>query len=678
MSRKPKPSVAENPQGGTAQQELPVQHAGALDALSEVRQVVPGEISGDLGAETAPSYGRSPAQEMFLPVSGYVRLSAEEMAVIDHPGFQRLRRVRQLGLAHFVFPGGTHTRFEHSVGAVHASQRILESIRGNGRSEKGLDSRSSWQRSDLPAEVEPFVRLGALLHDVGHLPFGHTLEDELNHLNKHDATERLELVSRKAFPAYAPAVERVVAQRPIEGWTLETLIDNLYAPHVRKLGIEVAPFDVVKAIIGKAPKVGKPERKAWEDQVAPVASKIPLQACRDIVGDTICADFLDYLFRDWHHLGKPMFEDTRLYQYMEVREHAEQGKRFVINAGRDDRIRHDAFTNILELLEARYKLAETVLFHRTKLAIIGLFDRCLLEIGDIYKGVGITQEEFRQDLEAQLLETPDDGIFDLLMKLSADDESAPETIREALKQEDALLTELPSEGPSLIKDLSKATGPLRTRLKEVQCLIEHFRSRHVYTLIHKVRMNELASPQTPDNDVVKGMVKLYRSPQNRLHFLRGLEAICELPPGSVVMYCPPDAQMNAKVAEVKLLIGDDVQPFNEYEAMHGPEGGLTHGALTAQIGRFHQLWSAQVFIDPTVIAAWSENQRTHLRHVVKDCFSIWPEDGRAVARTRTDGSLAVVLERQAVAARSGTPRNDDASAFVSFEFPGGLPFAKKD
>src|SRR6185295_8691689 len=52
-----------------------------------------------------------PVQEIFLPVHGYVKLSLPEISIIDHPAFQRLRRVRQLGLAHFVFPGGTHSRF---------------------------------------------------------------------------------------------------------------------------------------------------------------------------------------------------------------------------------------------------------------------------------------------------------------------------------------------------------------------------------------------------------------------------------------------------------------------------------------------------------------------------------------------------------------------------------------
>jgi HD superfamily phosphohydrolase len=73
------------------------------------------------------------AQEVFLPVCGHVLVYPEEVAIIDHPAFQRLRRARQLGLAHMVFPGATHTRFEHSIGAVHVAQSIINHINHNFR-----------------------------------------------------------------------------------------------------------------------------------------------------------------------------------------------------------------------------------------------------------------------------------------------------------------------------------------------------------------------------------------------------------------------------------------------------------------------------------------------------------------------------------------------------------------
>jgi HD superfamily phosphohydrolase len=104
-----------------------------------------------------------------------VRLSLEEVAVTQTEVFQRLFWLKQLGLAFLVYPNATHTRGAHSIRCLAEAQRILNSI-GGGPSE----------------EERRAVRMAALLHDIGHLPFSHTLEDEHVILRKHDRPERLE------------------------------------------------------------------------------------------------------------------------------------------------------------------------------------------------------------------------------------------------------------------------------------------------------------------------------------------------------------------------------------------------------------------------------------------------------------------------------------------------------
>src|SRR5205814_2877856 len=84
------------------------------------------------------------------PLWNNIRLEPEALAIIDTPSFQRLRYVRQLGHAFLVYPGATHTRFEHALGAYHLACR---------------------------ATKEPEVQLAALLHDIGHYPFSHALEE---------------------------------------------------------------------------------------------------------------------------------------------------------------------------------------------------------------------------------------------------------------------------------------------------------------------------------------------------------------------------------------------------------------------------------------------------------------------------------------------------------------------
>jgi HD superfamily phosphohydrolase len=93
------------------------------------------------------------------PLWNNIRLEPQALAVLDTPAVQRLRYVRQLGHAFLVYPGATHTRFEHALGAYHLARRVVTEL-GQLESNDGL-----------------VVRLAALLHDIGHYPFSHALEE---------------------------------------------------------------------------------------------------------------------------------------------------------------------------------------------------------------------------------------------------------------------------------------------------------------------------------------------------------------------------------------------------------------------------------------------------------------------------------------------------------------------
>src|SRR3954470_20181846 len=99
------------------------------------------------------------------PLHNNIRLDPLGRELIETPEFQRLRYVRQLGLAFLVYPGATHTRFEHALGTYHLARRSLALL----REEDGLDG---------IADDEPRVVVAAaLLHDIGHYPFSHALEE---------------------------------------------------------------------------------------------------------------------------------------------------------------------------------------------------------------------------------------------------------------------------------------------------------------------------------------------------------------------------------------------------------------------------------------------------------------------------------------------------------------------
>jgi uncharacterized protein len=99
------------------------------------------------------------------PLWNNIRLDAEAIAVVDTPAVQRLRYVRQLGHAFLVYPGATHTRFEHALGAYHLARRVLAHLEDTAEG-PALE----------PADVLR-LKLAALLHDIGHYPFSHALEE---------------------------------------------------------------------------------------------------------------------------------------------------------------------------------------------------------------------------------------------------------------------------------------------------------------------------------------------------------------------------------------------------------------------------------------------------------------------------------------------------------------------
>ncbi len=100
------------------------------------------------------------------PVYGFITIPSDSaFRIIEHPYFQRLRRIRQLGMTHLVYPGAMHTRFQHSLGAMHLMSEALASLR-----EKGHEI--------TPEEYEG-AGLAILLHDIGHGPFSHALEHSI-------------------------------------------------------------------------------------------------------------------------------------------------------------------------------------------------------------------------------------------------------------------------------------------------------------------------------------------------------------------------------------------------------------------------------------------------------------------------------------------------------------------
>ncbi|CAH8839603.1 unnamed protein product [Trichobilharzia szidati] len=100
-------------------------------------------------------------------VHGVIELEPLAVQIMDSPEFQRLREIKQLGIASFVFPSSQHSRFEHSIGTYHMAKKLLESI----------NSDQNYSGPTLNFEEQLAVRIAALCHDLGHGPFSHMWED---------------------------------------------------------------------------------------------------------------------------------------------------------------------------------------------------------------------------------------------------------------------------------------------------------------------------------------------------------------------------------------------------------------------------------------------------------------------------------------------------------------------
>ena len=100
------------------------------------------------------------------PVYGFISFPFDILyELIDHPYFQRLRRIKQMGFSHYIYPGAVHTRFHHAIGALHLMTLAIEVLRGKG--------------VDINQEEAEAVSIAILLHDIGHGPFSHALEGKL-------------------------------------------------------------------------------------------------------------------------------------------------------------------------------------------------------------------------------------------------------------------------------------------------------------------------------------------------------------------------------------------------------------------------------------------------------------------------------------------------------------------
>ncbi|MCP5050729.1 MAG: HD domain-containing protein [bacterium] len=197
------------------------------------------------------------------PIHGFIQVETSQLKVLDSRAFQRLRYIHQLGMTYLVYPGATHKRFEHSLGVMELAGRVFDIISSaqniHPDVKPWLPELGDQKNLDYWRNV---IRVAALCHDIGHMPFSHTAEREL-------------------LP---------------KGWNHERISRNLILSDEMKaiwskMDPPLEPEDVVRLSIG--PKEEKElEFTRWQSILSEV-----------ITGDAFGVDRMDYLLRDSFHSG---------------------------------------------------------------------------------------------------------------------------------------------------------------------------------------------------------------------------------------------------------------------------------------------------------------------------------------------------------------------------------------
>jgi len=200
------------------------------------------------------------------PIHGFVKILDDERKILNSEHLQRLRDITQLGMTYLLYPSATHKRFEHSLGVMELATRVFDVIIApDNLLPQVLTLLPELKNEDAKRYWRKVLRMAALCHDIGHLPFSHTGEKEI-------------------FP---------------EGWNHERmtaeLIQKRMAELFRELDMPLRWKDVVKVALGQ--KKIKEIHPDWE------FSRWEIILSEIIVSDIFGVDRMDYLLRDSYHIG---------------------------------------------------------------------------------------------------------------------------------------------------------------------------------------------------------------------------------------------------------------------------------------------------------------------------------------------------------------------------------------
>jgi HD superfamily phosphohydrolase len=505
------------------------------------------------------------------PIHGDVYLNQLEQAIVDSSSFQRLRRIRQLGTVHFVYPGGTHTRFAHALGALRIVQDLLDIILAQRAAphprhdlfmqwSEGVSDPHQLRRKF--AETIVLARLGALLHDLCHIAYGHSIEDDLEILDPHD-------MNTKRFVFFWKQLGDGDSKTHAE-------VQQLLNRRLKE------PLEVL--ILSKR-KVHHPETEKLmsPDERLRMLSSYPFVA--DMVGNTICADLIDYLERDHRFTGLPAALGKRFMSaFYVVPKETEQDsaavlypERMALRIKRGDRERKDVVSELLKYLRFRYELQERALVHHAKLAADAMLGK-MLELWHDAEWIMLAEQQGGAEV-ADLLEAGSPTV---------------DAVRAALIED--------TEDKKLVASIDRRAGDaLEGKLRQVgdDGLLEYLRdSTAEFPEIYGLQIRQLAADllarrlykraaQATGALARQEIYERFGTRGARKRLERAAARYAGLDETEIVIWLP-EPRMRLKIAEVLVDYGPGIAPFAEYSDQ-GKEIYDAH----------RRLWTVTVFIHPS-------------------------------------------------------------------------------
>lgn len=300
-----------------------------------------------------------------LPILSVTHFNSKTRTIINLPWFLRLKNVLQLATAHLVYPGAKHDRYEHSLGVYENAIRYLEALLTNDN--------SIWPSIFLDEEDCIFLAIAALLHDLGHYPFAHQVE-ELEEAPSHDEISYV-LVAGSECPPQLKKKYAEILEHDSLGNEFGDLSNIRTA--IEEFGIDYSKFlDFLAYVYGINVK-GKSARR----KVAPRKWRL----LASILSGPIDADKFDYIQRDSWHCGTKFGRDMdaeRLFISLTPNIEKDSVDLAVTEKGR---------TTVEQLLDSRYQMFSEVYWHHTVRAFTAMvrqilqiaFERNLLTVSDL-------------------------------------------------------------------------------------------------------------------------------------------------------------------------------------------------------------------------------------------------------------------------------------------------------